>query len=208
MAFIDSTVVNVALPAIQNNLGGTVIDMQWVVEGYGLLLSALVLVGGSMGDRFGRRRMFLAGAIVFVLASVVCGLALNIRELVMARTIQGLGGAFLIPGSLSIISASFRERERGPAIGTWSGFTAITTAAGPLLGGWLIEHASWRWVFFINVPLAFAVIVISVWHVPESRNPGQNSVDWMGALIATSGLAGITYGLIESGSQGWGRPSV
>ncbi len=208
MAFIDSTVVNVALPAIQNNLGGTVIDMQWVVEGYGLLLSALILVGGSMGDLFGRRRMFLAGVTVFVLASVACGLALNVKELVIARIVQGLGGAFLIPGSLSIISASFSEQERGRAIGTWSGFTAITTAAGPLLGGWLIEHASWRWVFFINVPLAVAVIVLSLWHVPESRNPGQDSIDWMGALLATSGLAGVTYGLIESGNGGWLQPSV
>lgn len=208
MAFIDSTVVNVALPAIQNNLGGTVVDMQWVVESYGLLLSALILVGGSMGDLFGRRRMFLAGVTVFALASVACGLALNVKELVIARTVQGLGGAFLIPGSLSIISASFSEQERGRAIGTWSGFTAITTAAGPLLGGWLIEHASWRWVFFINVPLAVAVIVLSLWHVPESRNPGQGSIDWMGALLATSGLAGVTYGLIESGNGGWLQPSV
>jgi EmrB/QacA subfamily drug resistance transporter len=208
MAFIDSTVVNVALPAIQNNLGGTVIDMQWVVEAYGLLLSALILVGGSMGDLFGRRRMFLAGVTVFALASVACGLALNVKELVIARTVQGLGGAFLIPGSLSIISASFSEQERGRAIGTWSGFTAITTAAGPLLGGWLIEHASWRWVFFINVPLAAAVIVLSLWHVPESRNPGQDSIDWVGALIATLALAGLTYGFIESGSRGWSQPSV
>jgi EmrB/QacA subfamily drug resistance transporter len=208
MAFIDSTVVNVALPAIQNNLGGTVIDMQWVVEAYGLLLSALILVGGSMGDLFGRRRMFLAGVTVFALASVACGLALNVKELVIARSVQGLGGAFLIPGSLSIISASFSEQERGRAIGTWSGFTAITTAAGPLLGGWLIEHASWRWVFFINVPLAAAVIVLSLWHVPESRNPGQDSIDWVGALIATLALAGLTYGFIESGSRGWSQPSV
>ena len=141
MAFIDSTVVNVALPALQTSLGGTVIDMQWVVEAYGLFLGALILVGGSMGDLFGRRRMFLAGVTVFAAASAACGMAPNIRELVIARAVQGLGAAFLVPGSLSIISASFSESERGRAIGTWSGFTAITTALGPVLGGWLIEHA-------------------------------------------------------------------
>src|ERR1700682_5387809 len=136
MAFIDSTVVNVALPALQNNLGGTVIDMQWVVGADGLFLGALILVGGSLGDLFGRRRMFLLGVTVFAVASVGCGLAPNIRQMVIARSVQGLGSAFLVPGSLSIISASFAEKERGRAIGTWSGFTAITTALGPVLGGW------------------------------------------------------------------------
>src|SRR5215472_1501756 len=157
MAFIDSTVVSIALPAIQSSLGGTVIDMQWVVEGYALLLSALILTGGALGDVFGRKRMFLLGVTVFAIASVECGLAANIRELVIARVVQGVGAAFLVPGSLSIISASFSESKRGRAIGTWSGFTSITTAAGPVLGGWLIEHASWRWAFFLNVPLAVAV---------------------------------------------------
>ena len=131
MAFIDGTVVNVALPALQKNLGGTVIDMQWVVEGYALFLSALILVGGSMGDLFGRRRMFLAGVALFAIASARCGLAPNIHQLVIARAVQGVGAAFLVPGSLSIISASFSEKERGSAIGTWSGFTAMTTALGP-----------------------------------------------------------------------------
>jgi EmrB/QacA subfamily drug resistance transporter len=208
MAFIDSTVVNVALPALQSSLGGTVIDMQWVVEAYGLFLGALILVGGSMGDMFGRRRMFLLGVTVFAIASVGCGLAPNIRQLVIARSIQGLGAAFLVPGSLSIISASFSEKERGRAIGTWSGFTAITTALGPVLGGWLIEHASWRWVFFINVPIAAAVIAISMWRVPESRNAARGSIDWAGALIVTAGLGGVAYGFIESTSVGWSRPSI
>jgi EmrB/QacA subfamily drug resistance transporter len=208
MAFIDSTVVNVALPALQTNLGGTVVDMQWVVEGYGLLLSALILVGGSMGDLFGRRRMFLFGVTLFAIASSACGLAQNIHQLVIARAIQGLGAAFLVPGSLSIISASFSEKERGRAIGTWSGFTAMATAMGPVLGGWLIEHASWRWVFFINVPLAAVVIMFSVWRVPESRGDAQRSVDWTGALIVTTGLAGVTYGFIESAARGWRNPSV
>jgi EmrB/QacA subfamily drug resistance transporter len=208
MAFIDSTVVNVALPALQTSLGGTVTDIQWVVEAYGLLLGALILVGGSLGDLFGRRRMFLVGVTVFAVASAGCGLAPNIHQLVLARALQGLGAAFLVPGSLSIISSSFGEKERGRAIGTWSGFTAITTALGPVLGGWLIEHASWRWAFFINVPLAAVVIGLSLWRVPESRTVGGGSIDWIGALIATVGLGGVAYGFIESASLGWSHPSV
>jgi EmrB/QacA subfamily drug resistance transporter len=208
MAFIDGTVVNVALPALQASLGGTVIDVQWVVEGYALLLSALILVGGSLGDLFGRKRMFLLGVAVFAIASAGCGLAPNIHQLVLARAVQGLGAAFLVPGSLSIISANFNEKERGRAIGTWSGFTSITAALGPVLGGWLIEHASWRWVFFLNVPIAAAVIGLSLWRVPESRIAGPRSVDGVGALIATIGLAGVTYGFIESPSLGWSHPYV
>src|ERR1700735_1401092 len=161
MAFIDSTVVNVALPALQASLHATVVGVQWVVESYGLFLGALILVGGSLGDLFGRRLVFLVGVGIFAAASVACGLASNIQQLVIARSGQGLGAAFLVPGSLSIISASFDETIRGRAIGTWSGFTAITTAAGPILGGWLIQHASWRLVFFVNVPMAAAAIAIS-----------------------------------------------
>jgi EmrB/QacA subfamily drug resistance transporter len=208
MAFIDSTVVNVALPALQANLGGTVTDIQWVVEAYGLLLGALILVGGSLGDLYGRRRMFTIGVAIFALASVACGLAPNIRELILARAVQGLGAAFLVPGSLSIISASFPEQERGRAIGTWSGFTSITTAIGPVLGGWLIEHASWRWAFFINIPIAAAVIALSLWKVPESKANEVGTVDWVGALAATAGLGGLAYGFIESSSMGWSDPYV
>src|SRR5277367_3395118 len=183
MAFIDSTIVNVALPALQASLHATVVGVQWVVESYGLLLGALILVGGSLGDLFGRRRMFLIGAGIFAAASIACGLASNIQQLVIARSFQGIGAAFLVPGSLSIISASFDENTRGRAIGTWSGFTAITTAIGPVLGGWLIEHASWRWAFFINVPIAAIVISISLRHVPESRNANARRVDWLGAVL-------------------------
>lgn len=208
MAFIDGTVVNVALPALQASLGGTVIDVQWVVEGYGLFLSALILVGGSLGDLFGRRRMFLAGVAVFAAASAACGFAPNIHQLVLARAVQGLGAAFLVPGSLSIISASFREQERGRAIGTWSGVTAITAAMGPVLGGWLIEHASWRWAFFLNLPIAAAVIGLSLWRVPESRSAERKRVDGVGAFVATIALAGVTYGFIESANLGWRHPSV
>jgi EmrB/QacA subfamily drug resistance transporter len=208
MAFIDGTVVNVALPALQDSLHTTVVGVQWVVESYGLFLAALILAGGSLGDLFGRRLMFLGGVGIFAAASIACGLASDIQQLVLARSIQGVGAAFLVPGSLSIISSCFDDKTRGQAIGTWSGFTAITTALGPVLGGWLIEYASWRWVFFINIPLAAAVIAISLWHVPESRNAAAKRVDWLGALVATAGLGGVVYGLIESTSLGWGNPLV
>jgi EmrB/QacA subfamily drug resistance transporter len=208
MAFIDSTVVNVALPAVQASLHATVVGMQWVVESYGLFLGALILVGGSLGDLLGRRRMFLTGVGVFAIASIACGFASNIQQLIIARSAQGVGAAFLVPGSLSIISTSFDERTRGQAIGTWSGFTAITAAMGPVLGGWLIDHASWRWAFFINVPIAVAVIAMSLRHVPESRSAESGHIDWLGALAGTLGLAGVVYGFIESTNLGWGHPLV
>jgi EmrB/QacA subfamily drug resistance transporter len=208
MAFIDSTVVNVALPALQSSLHASVVGVQWVVESYGLFLGALILVGGSLGDMFGRRSMFLIGVGIFAVASIACGFASSIQQLVIARSAQGIGAAFLVPGSLSIISASFDEKTRGQAIGTWSGFTAITAAAGPVLGGWLIEHASWRWAFFINVPLAAAVIVISLRHIPESRNSAAGPIDWLGALLATVGLGGVVYGFVESTDLGWSQPLV
>ena len=208
MAFIDGTVVNVALPSLQASLHASLVGMQWVVESYGLFLGALILVGGSLGDLVGRRLMFLVGVGIFAAASIACGLALNIQQLVIARSVQGVGAALLVPGSLSILSASFDQKTRGQAIGLWSGFTAITTAVGPVLGGWLIEHASWRWAFFINIPLAAAVTAISLWRVPESRNPNAGHIDWLGALIATIGLGGVVYGMIESVSLGWGDPLV
>ena len=208
MAFIDGTVVNIALPSLQSSFHATVVDVQWVVESYGLLLAALILVGGSLGDMWGRRRMFLAGVVIFALASVACGLAFDAFQLVIARSVQGVGAAFLVPGSLSIISTSFDEKTRGKAIGTWSGFTAITMAIGPVLGGWLIDHASWRWAFFINLPIAAAVIVISLRHVPESRSAAADRIDWLGALIVTLGLGGVVYGFVESANLGWGHPLV
>src|SRR6266446_6390604 len=208
LAFIDGTVVNVALPAVQANFHATVVDLQWVVESYGLFLGALILVGGSLGDLFGRRLIFVIGVAIFALASAGCGAASNIHLLIIARSIQGVGAALLVPGSLAIISASFDEKSRGQAIGTWSGFTAITTAIGPVLGGWLVEHASWRWVFFINLPLAAAVIAISVWRIPESRSAGAGRIDWFGAFIATAGLGGLIVGFIESVNLGWRNPLV
>lgn len=208
MAFIDGTVVNVALPFLQSSLNATAIGIQWVVEAYALFLSALLLVGGSLGDRYGRRRIFNIGVVIFAIASAGCGLAANIEQLIAARALQGIGGALLIPGSLALISASFNEKERGKAIGTWSGFSAITTAIGPVLGGWLVEHVSWRAVFFLNLPLALAVLIISVRRVPESRDKEQGPLDWHGVALATAGLGALVYGLIESPRVGLANPIV
>ena len=204
MAFIDGTVVNVALPALQRDLQATVADVQWVVEAYALFLAALILVGGSLGDHYGRKLVYALGVALFAVASVWCGLAPNAKQLIVARALQGIGGALLVPGSLAIISAAFDEKERGRAIGTWSGFTAITSALGPVLGGWLVEHVSWRAVFFINIPLAFLVLALVWWHVPESRDDeAKGRLDFTGAFLATIGLGGIVYALIESSNRGW-----
>lgn len=208
MALIDSTVVNVALPALQSNFHATIAGVQWVVEAYGLFLAALILVGGSLGDSLGRRRTFVIGTFIFALSSIACGLASSIGQLIAARSVQGVGAALLVPGSLAIISACFDEESRGAAIGTWSGVTAITTAIGPVIGGWLVEHASWRWAFFINLPVAAAVIAISYWRVPESRSPDAGRIDWLGACLITCGLAGIVVGFVESVSRGWKDPVV
>src|SRR6267154_590339 len=162
LTFIDATVVNVALPALQADLHATITDVQWVVEAYALFLGALILVGGSMGDQFGRKRVFLFGTVFFTASSILCGIATSPRTLIVGRALQGIGAAFLVPGSLAIISATFDDAERGRAIGTWSGFSAITTAIGPVIGGWLIEHVSWRAAFFINAPLAVIVLVLSM----------------------------------------------
>ena len=208
MAFIDGTVVNVALPALQTNLNATAADVQWVIESYALLLSALLLVGGSLGDHYGRRRVFLLGVVIFAVASCLCGFAGNIPQLIAARAAQGFGAALLVPGSLAIISNSFSEQERGRAIGVWSGFSAITTGIGPVLGGWLIEHVSWRAVFFINLPLAFLVVLISLRHVAENSDRENTRVDWSGAILAALGLGALVYGLIKSSQAGFDDRSV
>jgi MFS family permease len=203
MAFIDGTVVNVALPALQAGLHASVSQIQWVVEAYALLLASLLLLGGSLGDLYGRRKIFLYGVALFATASSWCGLAPSIGSLIVARGVQGIGAALLVPGSLAIISASYSEDQRGRAIGTWSAFTAITASIGPVLGGWLVAHASWRWVFFINLPMAVVVILLSVWRVPESRDEtASRNVDWPGAALATFGLGAITYALINYSSDG------
>jgi EmrB/QacA subfamily drug resistance transporter len=209
MAFIDGTVVNVALPALQTALHASVTDIQWVVESYALLLASLLLLGGSLGDLYGRRKIFLSGVLLFAIGSTWCGFASSITWLIAARGLQGIGAAFLVPGSLAIISASYAEDKRGRAIGTWSGFTAITAAVGPVLGGWLVENASWRWVFFINLPLAGLVILLSLWRVPESRNEAASrSLDWPGAALATFGLGAITYALINGSATTQGHEAV
>src|SRR5712691_13330212 len=209
MVFIDGTVVNVALPALQTNLKATAVDVQWVVESYALLLAALLLLGGSLGDHLGRKRIYTIGVALFALASIWCGLAPTINQLILARGAQGVGGALLVPGSLAIISASFPEKERGRAIGTWSGSTAITTALGPVLGGWLIQHVSWRAVFFLNLPLALIVLVLVFQFVPESRDEEETGkLDLIGAALATISLGAIVYGLIESSRLGVQSPVV
>jgi EmrB/QacA subfamily drug resistance transporter len=169
------------------------------VESYALFLAALLLIGGSLGDRYGRRKVFAAGVVLFSVSSAWCGLAPNIRHLIVARGLQGIGGALLVPGSLALISANFSQQERGRAIGTWSGFTSITAAIGPVLGGWFTEHGSWRAVFFINLPLGFAVLCLCLWKVPESRAGNQGQLfDWPGGLLAALGFGGIVFGLIET----------
>src|SRR5205823_7253281 len=209
MTFIDGTVVNVALPALQRSFGATITQVQWVVEAYTLFLGALLLVGGSIGDQLGRRRVFLAGVIVFTLASVLCGLAPTPTILIAARAVQGIGAAFLVPGSLAIIAATFDGEARGRAIGTWSGFSAITTAIGPVAGGWLVEHASWRAAFFINVPLAAIVLLLSLRYMQETRDTTRaGALDWTGAALTVLGLSGIVYGLLQWPALGGSHPLV
>lgn len=209
MAFVDGTIVNVALPAIQAALDATTADAQWVMEAYALLLSALLLVGGVLGDRFGRRRVFVTGAIVFTLASLVCAVSPNVAVLIGGRAIQGFGAALLVPGSLALISSAFPKERRGAAIGTWSAFSGITAAAGPVIGGYLVEYVSWHWAFLINLPLGIALVAICQWRVPESRGaPATSRLDVTGAVLATVGLAGVVFALIEAPLRGWTSPSV
>src|SRR3954471_18055195 len=209
MTFIDATVVNVALPALQADLRATITEVQWVIEAYALFLGALLLVGGAMGDQFGRKRVFLAGVGFFTAASMLCGLATSASALIAGRALQGIGAAFLVPGSLAIISATFDDASRGRAIGTWSGFSAITAAIGPVIGGWLIEHVSWRAVFFLNVPLAIAVLAVSLRFMDESRDASRTArIDWNGAALAVVGLGGIVFGLLEWPPLGPGHPLV
>ena len=209
MAFIDGSVANLALPALQAEFNATIMDLQWVIEAYALFLAALLLVGGALGDRFGRKLIYSIGIALFALASIGCGMAPSVQQLIVARGVQGIGAALLVPGSLAIISASFAESDRGKAIGTWSGFSALTSALGPVIGGALIEHVSWRAVFFLNVPLAVIVLYLVYRHVPESSE-GSNGrgLDGWGATLATLGLGALVYGLIEAGSGGPMQPTV
>jgi EmrB/QacA subfamily drug resistance transporter len=208
MAFLDSTVLNVALPAVQADLGASARETQWVYGAYALVLSALLVIGGSLGDRYGRRRIFVLGAAIFALASAWCALAPGSGQLVAARAVQGAGGALLVPESLAILGASFEGERRARAIGTWSALSGTAMAVGPLLGGWLVEEVSWRSAFLITPVLAVVAIAIALRHVPESWDPEAHRVDIVGALLATSGLGGLVFGLIESSALGFGDPVV
>src|SRR5947207_6547828 len=204
IAFLDSTVVNVALPNIGDDLGGGLSGLQWTLDGYLLTLSALLLLGGALGDEYGRRRMFVIGLVWFTAASVLCGIAPNIGALIGARALQGAGGALLVPGSLALITASFRPEDHGSAIGAWSGLTGVATSIGPFLGGWLVDAVSWRLVFLINVPLAALALWVTMRHVPESHDPQAGKrPDFAGAATATLGLAGVVYALIQGPAPGW-----
>jgi EmrB/QacA subfamily drug resistance transporter len=209
IASLDATVVGIALPTIGRSFGGGVGTLQWVVTGYALTLAAFLLLGGSLGDRLGRKRVFSIGIVWFALASVCCGLAPNAGILIGARVLQGIGGALLTPASLAILQASFRPEDRSRAIGAWSGLGGVATAAGPLVGGYLIAAGSWRYVFFINVPVAIVVLLLTARHVPESRDPtSAGRVDGAGAALAVLFLGGLTYGLIEGPGHGWTSPVV
>ncbi|MER7269995.1 MFS transporter [Micromonospora carbonacea] len=209
MVFLDSTVVNVALPRLGADLGATVAGLQWTINGYLLMLAAFVLLGGALGDRFGRRRVFLLGVVWFAVASALCGLAQDTGWLIAARFLQGAGGALLTPGSLSVLQSSFHPDDRGRAIGTWSGLAGVSTALGPFVGGWLVDALSWRWIFFINLPLAVPVVLAALRWAPESRDvdasrtgSGRRRFDVAGALLGALGLGGVTYALIDAPARG------
>ena len=209
MAFIDGTVVNIALPHIGGTFDADAADLQWVINAYTLTLAAFILLGGSLGDRFGRRRVFLVGAGWFAAASLLCGLAPNVETLIAARALQGIGGALLVPGSLAILQTSFTPSDRTRAIGSWSGLAGVAGAIGPFLGGWLVEVSSWRLVFLINLPLAVIVMLVAARHVPESRNPdASRRLDLTGAALVAVGLGGLTYGLTAWSALGPADPSV
>lgn len=209
MAAIDATVVGIALPSMGRELHASLGSLQWVVSGYTLTLAALLLPSGALGDQLGRRRVFEVGVVWFVLSSVLCAVAPDVSFLIAVRVVQGVGAALLTPGSLAIIQASFDEESRGRAIGAWSGLGGVATALGPLLGGYLIAAASWRWIFVINVPVGAAVLWLSARHVPESRDPNaRRGIDLPGSLLAVVALVGLTYALIEGPAGGWDRPGV
>src|ERR1700731_3367120 len=209
MAFVDESVVNVALPAIEADLKAPVAVIQWLVNAYTLCVAALMLIGGAAGDRLGRRRVFVTGAAIFAIGSLWCGFSPTVAQLIAARALQGIGAALLIPSSLAIIGASIDPADRGRAIGTWAGFSAIAAAIGPLLGGWIVDHVSWRWIFLVNPVLALPTIWAALAHVPESRDSeAPAGLDWLGALLAIAGLGSLVFGLIESSDLGWRDETV
>jgi EmrB/QacA subfamily drug resistance transporter len=206
MAFLDGTVVNVALPVLARELGAGLAALQWIVDAYLLTLSAFLLLGGALGDALGRRRVFAAGVVLFAATSALCGLAPSLPVLWAARALQGAAGALLVPGSLAIVRASFAPEEAGAAVGAWAGLSGVTTAAGPILGGWLVQAASWRLIFLLNLPVAAAALLFTARCVPAGeRRPG--ALDWQGALLAAAGLGGLVFALIEGPASHWAAPA-
>jgi EmrB/QacA subfamily drug resistance transporter len=208
MAFVDGTVVNVALPVLQTDLSATATEVQWVVEAYLLTLSALLLLGGSLGDQLGRRRVFMAGVVLFAVSSTACALAPDTGWLIASRAVQGIGGALLVPSSLALLGAGIPDDRRGRAIGKWSAFSAATAGLGPVIGGWLVQVGSWRWVFWINIPIALATLAISWIRVPDSKDPHATGLDLRGAVCATMGLGGVVFGLLEAPRLGFTAPVI
>ncbi|MEM9324830.1 MAG: MFS transporter [Bacteroidota bacterium] len=208
MAFIDSTALNVILPSLQSDLGANASDLFWVLNSYLLMLAALIIVGGSLGDSLGRVRVFQVGIIIFTIGSLLCGFSQDITQLIIFRTLQGIGGAFMIPGSLAIISATFSKEEKGKAIGTWSSVTTIVTICGPVLGGALAGIGLWRLIFFINIPLGIAALLVSQWKVPESKDPNATRVDWLGAILLAVSLMALNFGFLEMPEWTFWHPYV
>ncbi|MFB6720053.1 MFS transporter [Kribbella sp. NPDC056345] len=209
MAFLDGTVVNVALPAMGEDLGADIAGLQWIVNGYMLMLASLILLSGSLGDRLGRRRMYVIGVAWFAVASVICTIAPNLEVMIAGRVLQGIGGALLTPGSLAILQTTFAPGDRGKAVGTWSGLTSVAAAIGPFVGGTLVDSGSWRLIFLINAPIALVTILVTLKHVPETRDETMaGKLDLGGAGLATIGLAGFTFGLIQAGESGFGNAAV
>ena len=209
MAFIDSTAMNVVLPVLQLELNAKISQVQWVIEAYALMLASLLLLGGALGDHFGIKKIFMIGVVIFSLSSLWCGLSPDINQLIIARAFQGVGSALLVPGSLAIITSCFKQEKRGKAIGTWAALTALMTALGPLLGGWLSEYFSWRWVFYINIPISIMVLYTLLKHVPETKNGDRKSkLDIFGGILITLALSGIVFGLVESSNHGFTNPFI
>jgi EmrB/QacA subfamily drug resistance transporter len=208
MAFLDGSVVNIAVPSIQANLHATLSGIQWVINGYALMLCALILISGALGDRYGRKKVFLYGIGVFIITSLLCSISQSITQLAIFRAIQGIGGAMMIPGSLSIINNSFEEKIRGKAIGMWSGFAGGVAALGPFLGGWLVETFGWPAIFYINIPIGLLALFLTIKYVPESRNHESTKIDFAGTLLLFLSLLGISYGLISGGDLGWNNPLI
>lgn len=208
MAFLDGTVVNIAIPAIQKTFGASLVQIEWMVNGYMLMLASVILIGGSLGDRYGRKKIFLYGIGLFVISSVLCGVSHSINQLIAFRVLQGIGASLMIPGSLSIIDISFESSVRGRVIGLWSGFAAGVAALGPFMGGWLVQTLGWQSIFYINIPIGILAFFLALKYVPESKNEESRSLDILGTLLIFFSFLGISFGLIEAPNFGWSSPAV